>query len=95
MADDSYQMNSRVARALGVRNINTKQPTETANRETALPPLPAVVTADSVCDWIRQVVPLLDEKSHYRKKLISIIQRHDFRVQRANAMQQAAEFVSA
>lgn len=96
MTDDSYQMNARVARALGMRTVDAQRSEAKATDAVAkLPPTPDVVTADSVCDWIRQVIPLLDAKSRYRKKLISIVQRHDFRVQRAKAMKQVSEFVSA
>jgi hypothetical protein len=44
-----------------------------------LPPKPKVVTQDTVCEWITQVAPLLDERSKYRKRLLGIVQRHEFR----------------
>lgn len=43
-----------------------------------LPPLPEVINPDSVCEWLRQVIPLMNSSSYQRKKLMSVVQRQDF-----------------
>jgi hypothetical protein len=56
--------------------------------------MPLALDDDSLAAWIRDVIPLLEERSAYRRKLTRVLQRHEFRKQQedADAMR---EFVSA
>lgn len=70
------ELNPRVEKALGVRESNPDVP---AGEEDELPPLPEVVTPDTLCQWIARVAPGMDPKSNYRKQLVAAASRHEFR----------------
>jgi hypothetical protein len=85
-------VNPRVADAL---DIEVTAIDATINSDTAgLPPMPNPVTEDSLCEWIKEVVPLMDPKSKYRKSLMAVAQRHDFRKKKAGGGDNNASFYS-
>lgn len=71
--------NRRVAKAMGAPVTFARPLTE----GEPLPPLPDPITPDAMCEWIAQVAPNIElnseADSNYRKRLISIASRHQFR----------------
>jgi hypothetical protein len=64
------------------QNVASELETPAPAINPPLPSIPNVVTPEAVCAWIEQVTPLMDERSKYRKRLMSAVQRHRFREQR-------------
>lgn len=59
--------------------ISIPSPADEPGDDFELPPPPDVLTADSVSEWMQSAALLLDEKSQVRKRLLGVVQRHEFR----------------
>jgi hypothetical protein len=74
--------NGRVRRAL--RDSDEDEATLESQR-ALLPPMPDPVTEESACDWLRQVIPMMDPRLRYTKSLVRVVQEFDYKKSKAKA----------
>lgn len=64
---------------------------EESKENPPLHPLPDFGDETSTVEWLKRVVPAMDEHSRYRKNLERALMRHEFRQQRIALRQQQIE----